>query len=403
MPNSSRERPLEHDRGPASHESPCILNSATSTGAVRESIHIASTHHAFDTRIFHKECKTLAKSGRPVTLIVPHERDELVDGIRIKAVPVPPDGKTRLSTTLWQLLRAAMEESKEAIYHFHDSELLPAMLWLKASGRRVVYDMHEDTPLQVMYQHWIPARLRTPVSLVMQGLEWVGSRVFDGLIAAEPEIAERFPGRAVVVHNFPILAELGADDAVPYEDRPPHIAYVGTITRVRGIEELAQAMALLPETLGAQLILGGSFHPSTLEAEMQRHPGWRRVDVRGWMRRPQVRSVLGRVRAGIVVLHPTEKYLQAYPTKLFEYMAAGLPVIASDFPVWRRFVEEAECGLLVDPQDPADIAKAITWLLTHPEEAQAMGARGQAAVQQEYNWGHEAEKLLAFYHRLDSR
>lgn len=368
--------------------------------AVRESIHIASTHHAFDTRIFHKECKTLARAGHPVTLIVPHEQHEVVDGIRIKAVPVPPDGKTRLSRTLWQLLRAALEEPREAVYHFHDSELLPAMLWLKASGRRVVYDMHEDTPLQVMYQHWIPARLRKPISMVMQGLEWVGSRVFDGLIAAEPDIAQRFPSRAVVVHNFPILAELGADDAVPYGDRPPHLAYVGTITRVRGIEELAQAMAVLPETLGARLILGGSFHPSTLEQDMRRHPGWSRVDVRGWMRRPQVRRVLGRVRAGIVVLHPTDKYLQAYPTKLFEYMAAGIPVIASDFPVWRRFVEEAQCGLLVDPRDPEAIAEAITWILTHPDEAQAMGARGQAAVQQQYNWGQEAVKLLAFYRQL---
>ena len=110
--------------------------------------------------------------------------------------------------------------------------------------------------------------------------------------------------------------------------------------------------------------------------------------------------MLGRARVGIVTLYPTQKYLDAYPTKLFEYMAAGLPVVCSDFPKLRPFVEGPRCGLLVDPQNVDAVAEAVQWLLEHPEEAEAMGQRGRAAVETQYNWAQEAKRLVAFYERL---
>ncbi len=129
-------------------------------------------------------------------------------------------------------------------------------------------------------------------------------------------------------------------------------------------------------------------------------PGAERTDIRGWLHREQLVEVLAETRVGIVTLHPTPKYLDSYPTKLFEYMSAGLPVIASDFPQWRRFVEEAQCGVLVDPRDPEAIAEAMQWILEHPDEAAAMGARGREAVRDRYSWEQEAPKLLAFYEEL---
>jgi hypothetical protein len=85
---------------------------------------------------------------------------------------------------------------------------------------------------------------------------------------------------------------------------------------------------------------------------------------------------------------------------MFEYMAAGIPVIASDFPLWRSIVMGAGCGLLVNPRDPSSIAKAISYLLTHDAEAEAMGKRGRAAVKLQYNWNTEERKLLNFYASL---
>jgi glycosyltransferase involved in cell wall biosynthesis len=150
----------------------------------------------------------------------------------------------------------------------------------------------------------------------------------------------------------------------------------------------------------AVLRLAGAFRPQTLQAEVETLAGWNRVDFLGWADRKQVAELLGNVRAGLVVLHPTKRYPDAYPVKMFEHMATGLPVIASDFPLWREIVDGAGCGLLVDPLDPEAIAETMQWVLDHPAEAEAMGRRGRQAVAEKYNWEREAKKLIRLYQRL---
>ena len=105
-------------------------------------------------------------------------------------------------------------------------------------------------------------------------------------------------------------------------------------------------------------------------------------------------------RVGLVLCHPAPNYLEALPNKLFETMAAGVPVVASDFPLWRGLVQGSGCGIVVDPLDASAVARAIRRLLENPEQAEAMGRRGQEAVRMRYNWAGEAEKLLALYRGL---
>ena len=81
-------------------------------------------------------------------------------------------------------------------------------------------------------------------------------------------------------------------------------------------------------------------------------------------------------------------------------MSAGIPVIASDFPNWRAIVEEAQCGLLVDPMNPQVIADAITYVFENPEKAEQMGKQGRKAVETKYNWEHEKDALLELYKKV---
>jgi len=238
---------------------------------------------------------------------------------------------------------------------------------------------------------------------VVGAAEAVGSRYLTNIVAATPTIAARFPAdRTVTIHNFPIAEELiNTEQTVPYQERPFHIAYVGAISRLRGAEEMVAAMLHLTQIYPLAILnLVGSYRPESLKNELELMASDGQVALWGQQDRPFVRDILGQARAGLVILHPTQSYLDSYPVKLFEYMAVGIPVIASDFPLWRQIVEGAECGLLVDPENPQAIADAIAWLFDHPSEAEAMGKRGQQAVMAQYNWSSEAQKLIDLYRQL---
>ena len=361
-------------------------------------VHLTTVHPPFDNRIFHKQAKTLAKADYSVTLIAQHERDEVVEGVKILTLPQSESRFYRILFLTWGAFWLALRQ-KATVYHFHDPELIPVGLALKALTRaRVIYDIHEDYPQQVLSKGWLPAWLRPWIARGMAGLEGLAARVFDGLVAATPTIAQRFPAsKTVVVRNFPLLEELAsARSGLPYTQRPPRVVYIGGITTIRGAVEMVQAIAQVEGEV--ELILAGAFESPALQERLTRLPGWQRTRFVGWLNRGEVANLLSQVRIGLVIFHPEPNHIHAQPNKLFEYMAAGIPFVASDFPLWREIGQGA--GLFVDPQKPDEIAQAIQWLLTHPREAQAMGARGRQLVETKYNWEHEARQLLRLYERL---
>ena len=355
-------------------------------------LHLTTLHPGRDVRIFAKECRTLAAVGHEVHLAAPVVQAESVDGVSIE-----PLGYVEVKTGpagLRRRLRAALDAAKRShadLFHLHDPELLPVALRLKAGGKRVVYDAHEDTPVEVSTLGDGGLAARGLGVGWTAGLALLG-RAVDGVVAATPRVAERFPaGKTVVVRNFPLAEEAEGFAGPPQAERPPELVYLGGVTADRGARELVRAVELVPE---ARIVLAGRVQPPAL-AEDLRHD---RVRVAGWLDRAGVAEALRRARAGLLVLQPRRAYVDSLPVKLFEYMAAGLPVIASDFPLWRELAE----GLFVDPQSVSSIAEAMAWVLEHPAEAEELGARGREAVRTTYNWEREAERLLALYERLSA-
>lgn len=369
--------------------------------------HVTTVHYRGDTRIRVKEVGSLAKRfSLPVVLVVQDGKGaEGGEGeARVIDSGAPPRGRlARMTLGAWRMWRT-LRRLRPTIVHFHDPELIFLGLAMKAGGARVIYDVHEDVPRQVLRKDWIPWVLRWPVAKTVEVVETLFAGAFDAVVAATPRIAQRFPSpRTVIVQNFPIPEELQAEILLPYAEREPAFAYVGDISESRAAREMVQALELLAPETKAVLELAGGFSSPDLEQEVRALAGWSRVNYRGWARRPQVAALLGSVRAGLVLLHPEPNYVEAYPNKMFEYMAAGLPVIASDFPLWREIVLPANAGLLVDPLDPQAIATAMEWMLAHPEEAEAMGRQGRKAVEERFNWRPEEEKLVRLYQRLLSK
>lgn len=367
---------------------------------------MTSVHSAGDPRIFHKECRSLARAGFDVTVVGPYSGDATADMVQIKAIRKDGSRLARMTRTAWRAYRRARREEAD-VYHFHDPELVPFGLLLLMKGKQVVYDIHEDLPKDVLSKHYLPGWSRPLVSWIVERMEQVVCGKFSALVTVTPAIADRFRRinpRTVVIHNFPYAHELVRQGAaLPWEQRRQSVAYVGGITIQRAIREMVTAMALLPDSLPATLELAGPEIPEEAGSEeLRRNPGWRRVRHHGFLDQPSTFRVLQDVRAGLVLFHPEPNHFEAMPQKIFEYMGAGLPLIASDFPLWRKIIGEAGCGLLVDPRNPEQIAKAIEYVLSHPRQAEEMGRRGQAAVLEKYNWGSEAEKLVRLYRRIEN-
>ena len=369
--------------------------------SIKKVIHLTTTHDAMDSRVFQKECRSLAAAGYDVVLIVPHEFDFNKDGVRIKAVPKPVNGKVRIKITTRNVYKAALEEREPgAIFHFHEFELIFYAFRLKREGYKVIYDIHEDMPRLIMIQHWISWWLKPFVYLFVLVTEWIFSNYFTGIIAAEPVIADRFPGKnTVLVQNFALKNELWVKNVVPHEKRKPNFTYVGGLTKERGFFEMVRAIEKINQQ-NARLLLAGTFYPKNLWKRTEKRKGWARTEYLGFQSREEIADLLAKTKVGLCLLQPNKRYRENYPTKLFEYMSAAIPVIASDTPIMAGIVNETNCGILADPLDTDQIADAMEWMLNNPEKAKEMGENGRQSVLMKYCWENERIKLLRFYENL---
>ncbi len=361
---------------------------------------MTSVHPAFDVRIFHKECKSLVQAGYEVTLLVPHERDEIIDGVRIKSVPKPTGRLARMTYTVWQVYREAVRLNAD-MYHFPDPELIPAGLLLKAKGKKVIYDSLEDLPKQILHKYWVPQRYRSTLSRLMQFTERYAAKHFSAIITADEEIAKRFiriNPNTITIQNYPLLEEFPTDaifNTSRYSSK--QVVSFGGINRERAIHETIHAMGLLPDGLDARLILGGASDSEALQQEVTQLPGWKWVYYLGEISRQEMINSVTNAAAALILYSPGPNHYDVRSNRFFESLATGTPVITSDFPKWRGIVEGNGYGLTVNPEDPRAIANAIEYLLTHPQEAEAMGQRGREAVEKYYNWESEERKLLNLY------
>lgn len=365
----------------------------------RRVVHLTTVHPRDDIRIFRKECVSLARAGYAVTQVVGDGLgDAVVDGVRIVDIGPRPAGRLARMREQPRLALQAVLAEQPALVHVHDPELLPLAVQLAARGLPVVYDAHEDVPRQILTKQWIAAPLRPLLSRAFEIYENRQVRRLAAVVASTPHIAERFAAvarRSVNVSNFPFLAELAPPaEAVAREWR---VCYVGGLMRTRGLLQMVRAVALVPDL---RLTLCGAFEDAAFEAEMRAEPGWARVDYLGLVGREQVRQVLACSRVGLVTLLPLPSYRDALPIKMFEYMSAELPVLASDFPLWCDILERGGGGRCVDPADPRAMAAALGEMLADPVAAAVMGKAGREAVLAHYHWPRAEQVLLGLYREL---
>jgi glycosyltransferase involved in cell wall biosynthesis len=369
---------------------------------------LSSVHDALDNRVFYREARSLRRAGYDVTLVAVHDRDEVKDGIRIIALPaVPRWQRPRLWLTL---LRHALEAHAD-IYHFHDPELLLVAPWLRLlTGKPTVYDIHEVYPDFIRVKDYLPVWLRYSLAWIAGWLEPLLARLQSGLIFADDQIAAAFrqiDRPKTTLFNFPArsFVERAVAETAATELREPIVLYLGGMERNRGSKVMIAAFARVAEVVPkARLLHVGHMQPPDLADEVRADAVERgiadAVTLAGRVPFEQIGDYLKRAAVGWVTWQPVPKNEKNIPTKLFEYMAYGLPIVSSDLASTRPFVQSGENGYLVKAEDPMAHAGAILSLLRHPTDVAAMGRCGQRKVLETYNWDEMERRLLQLYEVL---
>ena len=361
--------------------------------------HLTSAHPSNDIRIFHKECLSLQKAGYHVVLLVSKNRvitGVEPEGIVIRTVPGLRFRLLRVLVAPWLFFVHALR-CRASVYHLHDPELLPAGFLLKAAGRRVLYDAHENTAHQVLNKYYLSGFLKQPAAWLIRWFENLAARFFDGIVASTEGVGLAFPSaqqsKIALVRNYPDPKEFAGITA---EGHKGGVCYVGTISRGRGVETIIDSVKYHE----ADVELAGYQYPAGWLDRLLDHEGPGRVRYLGVVDRRGIRKILERARVGLVVLSPGKNHQLALPVKMFEYMAAGLPVIASNFPLWKSIIEDHECGWCIEPDDPEQLGYTIKRLLNDQELCRHMGENGRRVVMEKYNWINEEKTLMKLYNKI---
>ncbi len=266
---------------------------------------------------------------------------------------------------------------------------------------KVIYDSHECYPEDLQNKEWLPRYLRIPIAKIYKFIEDFGARKFDMVVAATPYIYKRFEGVAkkiITVNNYPRLQEFGSESDTNPGIKRDGVCYVGAISEIRGILPFLDSLTNVEPAV--KVYVAGSFATEHIKKMVFAHPNWARVEFSGQVNRVEIRNIYKKSFAGIVNFLRAPNHEFSQPNKLFEYMAAGIPVVASDFQLWKDIIELTSCGITVRPDSATEIANAINKLYADKKLFESMGQAGREAVVDKYSWEREGVVLVDAYKEL---
>jgi glycosyltransferase involved in cell wall biosynthesis len=367
--------------------------------------HLTSVHNRYDTRIFQKQCRSLAKSGYDITLIcIDNLGNEVIDGVKIISA------KVKAKFPLMRVLKAPMTIYRIAllcnseIYQIHDPELLPVGLRLKRAGKKVIYDSHEDFPNQLLEKEWIPLILRRIFSVSAKIYMKIVLKKIDAVLTVTPHIVEKLrniTSSVYLVTNYPIVEDKLDDITLEtYLSRDNKLCYSGTVYNDSSQEEIIEAIENISDI---RYIIVGSITKEYL-LKLRKVDRCSKIDYLGRVSKTELNEIYNAVTIGIILVDYSDKFGGKMGTlginKLFEYMLFGLPVICTDFTLWKEIMDKYKCGLYVNPNNSEEIANAIHYLIEHKNEAYRMGQNGRKAIFEEFNWKSQERTYLGIVEKI---
>ena len=361
---------------------------------------VSSVHFALDTRIFFRFAQSL-KSDCDVSVIGVHDKVEVIDGIDIIPFKRFKNKMLRICVTWFLILEKCLKQ-KADIYQIHDPELMPTALILRAMGKKVVYDVHENIAEDIFDKPWIKHQ-----KLLYGIFNFFEKKVarYCPIFITEDSYLPRYKGlgaKVDIVHNYP-----SQDFFNPYivENRPGEIRlfYSGILLFSRSIMEIIKAMHLLQQK-GFFVhfdVVGELYTEMDYSIDELPYIAALKPYLHFYGRLPlnEAYEISKKASLGMSLIHPMKNSMESYPTKMFEYMSVGLPQIASNFPLYQSVVEKHNAGLCCDPTSAIDIATAIEKYVANPDLIKQHGKNALESAHN-YSWNTELAKVKTTYKNL---
>jgi len=359
--------------------------------------HVSTVHPNTDNRIVNKYVKGLAHRGYQVVFVCRESAPIESNGFTYIPLLNRTNFLSRIANS-WRVLRICWE-SKNAIFHFHDPELILVGLLLRFRGLSVVYDVHEDNVLAIRQKHYLPKFARGSLARIASLVEAIAARVFK-VVIAEKVYSKRF-SEALPVLNYPVKSE---SQPIPriLQTQNLELLYTGSVTTDRGLKN---HLNLLKQDSRIKLTIVGSMRPSYLEfvdkfltvEEITRLTLITDPDSIPFSVIEQ-HYMSSKYNFGLALFPKSDHYMDKELTKFFEYTKFSLPVLCSNFPLWVELIEGNGVGIALESDDPAyNIA-----LQNRIQDSYADMIENCELFCRQYSWESELSKVESLYHNISS-
>jgi glycosyltransferase involved in cell wall biosynthesis len=372
----------------------------------RRVLFVQSVPHAHHPRHHYRLAAALGEAGYDVTTLAP---PDLSPG-QVDAVPVeylPPRRGRLARTTSAPLTVLAAARRQPMVVHVVSLDLLPWAVVLRLLRRCVVlYDSNEEYDSMMLIKEWLPPWSRRLLGRLVRWAEpWLATRL-DAATTALPATHEKFARagvRSVLVRNFPPLSMMTQDGSSAGEHR--YDVLLGGSLPDDQIQLLAATAAELERVRpGVRWLLAarsyGEREQRLLESALEDEGVRKHFELRYNVPFAEMKAMMVASAIGFVLYPGDVNYGARIPIRIFEYMASGLPFVASDLPTTAEFTRGRGVAELVPAGDPVAYARALAALLDDPERQASMSARGPVLAREEYNWQRESGKLVELYRSL---
>ena len=347
----------------------------------------------------------MVKAGFEVTLIAPNTFEQKKEGVNIIPIDLPNSRIKRMLVVTFKMYKLALRQ-KSKIYHFHDPELMLCGILLRLSGKKIIFDIHENVRLTILDKPYLSKPIRKILYYLYLVYEKIGCLFYNKLVLALSE--ETFEQYYTLKESLPLInfpLKIKAVNNKTFNDNIVRFVYVGVVHEYRGIFEMLELSKLLTDNrVNIHFDIVGTIRPESLKQELCKiiinEKLEDKIILRGFVDATEITSYLQKADFGISLLKPYKRYKEALPTKIFEYMQHGLPVITNDFPLYKEYVEDTETGICVNIDNIKGMVFEIEQLLKNKGQLKKMSENGIKVTQNKYNWLSQETKLIELYNEM---